>query len=224
MTKIKICGVGSLQNALLVASAGADMIGLNFYPPSPRSLEVARAGEIARGLRGALGANCPTLVGVFVNESAPQVQRIMAAVGLDFAQLSGDEAPDTVAGLHGRAFKAIRPRAMDEAADAVAAYAASFPADGRAPSILVDAYHPQLYGGSGETASLSIAQAIQRRAPRLLLAGGLAADNVAERVRAIQPWGVDVASGVEAGSPGIKDERKLRAFIQAVRQALRSAS
>lgn len=219
MTRVKICGVRTLENALMVARAGADMIGLNFYPPSPRSLELETASEIVRGLRQALGADCPTLVGVFVNQSAEATRAIMAAVHLDFAQLSGDEPPETIAGMSGRAFKAIRPRALDDAAEAVAEFAASFPADDRVPSILVDAHHPQLYGGSGETASLAIAEQIQRMAPRLMLAGGLAADNVAERVRAIRPWGVDVASGVESGTPGIKDGDKVRAFIAAVRSA-----
>lgn len=219
MTKIKICGVRSLENALMTAEAGADLIGLNFYPPSPRSLELEAAREIVQGLRLALGADCPTLVGVFVNESAAEMRGIMAAAGLDFAQLSGDEPPAAVAGMSGRAFKAIRPRALDAAAQALAEYAASFPTDERAPGILVDAYHPKLYGGSGETASLAVAAKIRQETPRLMLAGGLTPENVAERVRAIRPWGVDVASGVESGSPGIKDRRKLRAFIQAVRSA-----
>ena len=219
MTKVKICGVRTLENALMVARAGADMIGLNFYAPSPRSLELKTASEIVHGLRLALGANCPTMVGVFVNQSADAARAIMAAAHLDFAQLSGDEPPETIAGLSGRAFKAIRPRALDDAAEAVAEYAASFPSDDRAPSILLDAYNPQLYGGSGETTSLAIAEEIQRRAPRLMLAGGLAADNAAARVRAIRPWGVDVASGVESGTPGIKDEGKVCAFIAAVRSA-----
>lgn len=219
MTKVKICGVRTLENALMAARAGADLIGLNFYPPSPRSLELEAACEIAHGLRQALGADCPTLVGVFVNQSADEMRRIMEAVDLDFAQLSGDEPPETLVGMSGRAFKAIRPRALDIAAKAVAEYAASFPADHRAPSILVDAYNPKLYGGSGETASLTVAAKIQQEAPRLMLAGGLTADNVAARVRAIRPWGVDVASGVESGTPGIKDEGKVRAFIAAVRSA-----
>ncbi len=220
MTKVKICGVCTLENALMVARAGAELIGLNFYAPSPRSLELETASDIVHGLRLALGADCPTLVGVFVNQSAEATRAIMAAADLDFAQLSGDEPPETIAGLSGRAFKAIRPRALDDAAEAVAEYAESFPADDRAPSILVDAYNPQLYGGSGETASLAIAEEIQRMVPRLMLAGGLAPDNVAERVRAMRPWGVDVASGVESGTPGIKDEGKVRAFIAAVRSAL----
>lgn len=219
MTKVKICGIRTLENALMTARAGADLLGLNFYAPSPRSLELEAACEIGAGLRQALGADCPTLVGVFVNQSAEDMCRIMAAVGLDFAQLSGDEPPETLLAMQGRAFKAIRPRALHDAVNAVAEYAASFPADERAPSILVDAYHPRLYGGSGETASLTVAATIQQAAPRMMLAGGLAADNVAERVRAIRPWSVDVASGVEAGIPGIKDGDKLRAFIQAVRTA-----
>lgn len=219
MTKVKICGLRTLENALMVASAGADMIGLNFYPPSPRSLELETARDIVHGLRQTLGADCPTLVGVFVNQSADAARAIMAAADLDFAQLSGDEPPEIVAGMSGRAFKAIRPRALDDAAEAVAEYALSFPADDRAPSILVDAYNPKLYGGSGETASLAIAKEIQPKVPRLMLAGGLAPDNVAERVRAMRPWGVDVASGVESGTPGIKDGDKVRAFIAAVRSA-----
>ena len=84
MTKVKICGVRTLENALMVARAGAELIGLNFYPPSPRSLELETAGEIVHGLRLALGANCPTLVGVFVNQSADATRAIMAATDLDF--------------------------------------------------------------------------------------------------------------------------------------------
>ena len=88
-----------------------------------------------------------------------------------------------------------------------------------APAILLDAFNPALYGGTGETASESIALAVKAAAPRLMLAGGLNPENVAERVRLIKPWGVDVASGVEAGTPGIKDEEMVRAFIKAVRAA-----
>lgn len=219
VTKVKICGISTAENALMAARCGADLIGLNFYPKSPRYVSRTAASEIAARLREELGSACPTLVGVFVNASAGEIREIVAAVGLDHAQLSGDEAPETVAALGGIAFKAIRP-ADDEAALAeIRRLEAVFPPSADAPSILLDAFNPNLYGGTGETASVDIAGAVKRTVPRLMLAGGLRPDNVADRVRRIRPWGVDVASGVEAGTPGAKDESKARAFIQAVRAA-----
>lgn len=219
MTNIKICGIRRAENALMVALAGADMIGLNFYPRTPRYIEPAAARELARRLRDELGDACPTIVGVFVNSSADEVRAIAADVGLDYAQLNGDETAELVGALPGLAFKAIRPADEEAAVTEVAALAGTFLAGGDAPSLLLDAYNPKLFGGTGETTSLSIARAVKAAAPRLMLAGGLNPDNVAERVRTIKPWGVDVASGVEAGTPGIKDESRVRAFIDAVRSA-----
>ena len=217
MTLIKICGIRSVENALTVAHAGADLIGLNFYPGTPRCVKPAVAREIAGGLRQALGHSCPTLVGVFVNASADEVREIVESVGLDFAQLSGDEPADTVLALRDIAFKAIRPADEAAAIADVESLRSALPQSENAPSILLDAYNRELYGGTGETASESIARALKAKAPRLMLAGGLNPQNVAERVRRIRPWGVDVASGVEAGAPGIKDAAKVRAFIGAVR-------
>ncbi len=219
MTKVKICGLRSLENALMVAGAGADLIGLNFYPPSPRSLALEEAREIALGLREALGEGCPTLVGVFVNMPADEVRAVIDHVGLDYAQLSGDEPTETLTRLHGCAFKAIRPRDVAAAQAAIRDIEAHFPADSSAPSLLVDAFHPKLYGGTGETTSVDLALTVRLIAPRMMLAGGLNPDNVAERVRAIRPWGVDAASGLESGEAGIKDEAKTRAFIEAARAA-----
>jgi phosphoribosylanthranilate isomerase len=91
------------------------------------------------------------------------------------------------------------------------------PEDARLPSLLVDAYHKKLYGGTGEQTSIEIARAVQEAVPRLMLAGGLSPENVTERVRAIRPWGVDVASGVENGQPGIKDHERICAFVLATR-------
>lgn len=219
MTKVKVCGIRRADNALMVARAGADLIGLNFYPKTPRYIEPAIAREIVSRLRKELGAACPTIVGVFVNAGADEVRAIAEEVGLDYAQLSGDESAAILGALPGLAFKAIRPVDANAAQDEIAAIEESFLEDAHAPSVLLDAFNPKLYGGTGETTSLSIAQAAQAAAPRLMLAGGLNTENVAERVRTIQPWGVDVASGVEAGTPGIKDEAKVRAFIDAVRSA-----
>lgn len=216
MTKIKICGIRTFENALMVARAGADMIGLNFYPESPRYIELAYAHNIVRRLREELGAACPVIVGVFVNSSADEARAIAAAVDLDFAQLNGDEPAEILGALPGLAFKAIRPADESAARSEVTALASSFLDNAAAPSLLLDAFNPKLYGGTGETASLSIARAVKAAAPRMMLAGGLNPENVAERVRTIRPWGVDVASGVEAGTPGIKDEATVRAFIDTV--------
>ena len=219
MTKVKICGIRTPENALAVADAGADLIGLNFYPGSPRSLDTETASDIVNRLRDAFGEHCPTLVGVFVNATAAEVRALIAAVGLDFAQLSGDESIDTLRELTGIAFKAIRPADEAAALADVERLAALFLECDAAPSILLDAYNPKLYGGTGEAANTSIARAVEAAAPRMMLAGGLNPANVAEYVRSVRPWGVDVASGVEAGTPGIKDEDKVRAFINAVRAA-----
>ncbi len=217
MTKVKICGIISPENALMVAQAGADLIGLNFYPKSPRYVEPAQARDIAMTLRDALGEDCPTLVGVFVNASTDDVRTIADKVKLDFAQLSGDEPTDTLQALKGFAFKAIRPLDESDALASTRQFADTFPVNNCAPSLLLDAFNPKLYGGTGETASESIALAVKGSVPRLMLAGGLRPENVAERARKIKPWAVDVASGVEDGRPGIKDESKVRGFIEALR-------
>ncbi|MCY3866402.1 MAG: phosphoribosylanthranilate isomerase [Chloroflexi bacterium] len=219
MTKVKICGIRSVENALTVAHAGADLLGLNFYPGTPRYVTPAVAREIARRLREALGESCPSLVGVFVNASADEVRETVETVGLEFAQLSGDEPAETLHALRDIAFKAIRPADEAAALAEVEGLRFAFPQGEDAPSILLDAYSRELYGGTGETASEGIARAVKAAAPRLMLAGGLNPQNVAERVRRIRPWGVDVASGVEAGAPGLKDAGKVRAFIEAVRTA-----
>jgi phosphoribosylanthranilate isomerase len=219
MTKVKICGLRTAENALMVARAGADFIGLNFYPESPRYVEPVVAGEIVQRLREQLEISHPALVGLFVNSSADEVRDIVGQVGLDFAQLSGDEPVETLAALGGVAFKSIRPLDEDAALADVQRLASAFPKCDDAPSILLDAFNSKLYGGTGETASVDIATTVKAAVPRMMLAGGLTPENVAERLRLIRPWGVDVASGVEAGTPGIKDESKLRAFIEAVRVA-----
>ncbi|HVO46020.1 MAG TPA: phosphoribosylanthranilate isomerase [Steroidobacteraceae bacterium] len=217
MTTIKICGITTLDNALLCVEAGADLLGLNFYPKSPRYVAPERARAITEGLLRALGDACPLLVGVFANASAREIAHIIWAVGLDAAQLSGDETPDALADLGGRGFKAVHPSSRDEALELAGRFLPDqLPGDKRLPSLLVDAYHKDLYGGTGEQASVDVALAAKEIAPRLMLAGGLTPENVAGRVRAIRPWGVDVASGVER-APGVKDAARVRAFIAAVR-------
>lgn len=219
MTVVKICGVATLEDALAAAQAGAEMIGLNFYPPSPRYLTPEAAKAIAEGLREALGEACPLLGGVFANEPPEQVRAMRRRVGLDFVQLSGDEPVSDLALLGGYSVKALRPRDKDEALELVTRYRPHAPTAAHLPSLLLDAYHPDLYGGTGEQASAEVAAAVMAVTPRLMLAGGLTPENVAERVQAIRPWGVDVASGVEGSIKGRKDAARVRAFIETVRDA-----
>lgn len=217
--KVKICGITDLDNALMVCEAGADMLGFNFYKPSPRYITPETATELCIVLRQKLGDACPVLVGVFVNEAFGKISIITNKVGLDFAQLSGDETNNVLVELRGMGYKAIRPMNKAMALDDVSYFSDTMPQDDRAPSILLDAYHPKLYGGTGEQASVEVALAVKETVPRLMLAGGLNPDNVGERVAAIQPWGVDVASGVEDGTAGIKDASKVRDFVASAKNA-----
>lgn len=219
MTKIKICGIRSYDNALMVAKAGSNMLGFNFYSKSPRYIEPKSAREIADNLRETSGDDCPVLIGLFVNATDSHISEVMDLVGLDFAQLSGDESESVLKELRGVGFKAIRPVNKAMALDDVNYFQKTFPTDERIPSLILDAYHPKLYGGTGETASIEVALAVKEQVPRMMLAGGLNPDNVAERIQAIKPWGVDVASGVEDDTPGLKDESKVKAFIEAVKGA-----
>lgn len=215
--QVKICGITTLDDALMAADAGADMLGFNFWPKSKRYIAKDEAAELCSALRAELAADCPLLVGVFVNMVVSDVSRTMEVVGLDFAQLAGDESEAMLRELRGTAFKAIRPANAYQAQDDLDYFGLVMPANERMPSMLLDASVPGQYGGTGQTAADEIAQIVRASVPRLMLAGGLTPDNVAERVAAVEPWGVDVASGVEANTPGRKDADKVRQFIWAAR-------
>ncbi len=213
---VKICGLTSLDDALAAVEAGADMLGFNFYPPSPRYLSPQACRQIITSLENRQSRL--TTVGVFVNASAEQIQAILDDCGLDLAQLSGDEPAHTLHCLGGRAFKALRPANPGALQQALNCY----PARQGSPAWLVDAYRAGEYGGTGHIADWSLAAGLAARAP-VLLAGGLTPQNVAAAVAQVQPWGVDTASGVES-RPGHKDARKMAAFIQAARQVLQLRS
>jgi len=202
VTKIKICGIKTVTDALAAMDAGADLIGFNFYPKSPRYIDVGRCRDIMSVMR-----KCGhiTYVGVFVNASVEEVRATLETCGLSLAQLHGDETIETLNALDGKAFKAFRgvPEKLNGFAREVA------------PAFLLDASVKGVYGGSGVTADWSAAAELARKYP-LLLAGGLTPENVAEAVGRVKPWGVDVASGVES-TPGEKDAGKMKAFVQAVR-------
>jgi phosphoribosylanthranilate isomerase len=220
MTKVKICGIITLEDALAAAAAGADMLGLNFYKKSPRYVAPDEAMVLVGKLRAELGAASPLLVGLFVNEIVGRISITMEQVGFSVVQLSGDESVELLKELHGTGFKAIRPRNIAEALDDLTYFAPGAPTNERLPSLLVDAYHPSLYGGSGRQASTDVALALRDRTPRMMLAGGLTPENVGEIVAVVKPWAVDVASGVEVeGQPGKKDAGKMRAFVEAAKQS-----
>lgn len=214
--KIKICGINSLENALEVARCGVDFIGLNFYEPSPRAISISLASEICEKVRSELGDQSPAFIGVFVNMDLQSLQEIVEAAQLDGIQLSGDEPLDFFQKVGEKAIKAIRPQDEVEAMR----LAQDFQSNGspKLPSLLVDAYHPNLYGGTGAQTSLEIGFKVREKSARLMLAGGLKPDNILERAGKIQPWGLDIASGAESGTAGLKDLQKVNAIITVVKE------
>ncbi|MFV1857737.1 MAG: N-(5'-phosphoribosyl)anthranilate isomerase [Anaerolineales bacterium] len=216
--KVKICGLTNLEDALAAAEAGADMLGFNFYPDSPRYIEPGRCEQIIAALRSKRVA-APT-VGVFVNTPASDIAGMLHECGLDLAQLHGDEPPATLEELGGRAFKAIRPQTAEEADTAVRRFAHL--AHGAGPALLVDAYRAGQYGGTGGVGDWSLAGSIAAGTP-ILLAGGLTPDNVSAAVATVRPWGTDVASGVES-HPRRKDRQLMEAFVRAVQNFERETS
>jgi indole-3-glycerol phosphate synthase / phosphoribosylanthranilate isomerase len=205
---VKVCGITSVEDGLMAAEAGADAVGLVFWPQSPRAVDLARARAIAAAL--------PPLVlrvGVFVDASAEEIARAVEAAGLDVVQLHGDEPPEAMSGLPRRALKAVRVGAGFQAADALRY-------EGRAAGILLDTRVADggLPGGTGRTFDWKAVREVRERAAWLVLAGGLDADNVGRAIAEVRPDAVDVSSGVEA-APGRKDAAKVRAFIEAVRKA-----
>jgi len=206
VTKIKICGIKTVTDALAAMEAGADLIGFNFYSKSPRYIDVGICRDIMSVMRK---YGYVTYVGVFVNASVEVIRATIETCGLSLAQLHGDETSEMLGALDGKAFKAFRgvPAAID-------GFARS-----ESPALLVDAAVKGVYGGSGVTADWSGAAELAKKYS-LLLAGGLTPENVAEAVDRVKPWGVDVASGVES-APGQKDPNKMKAFVRAVQSESR---
>lgn len=215
--KIKVCGLTEVANAVACAEAGADWIGLNFHPASPRSITPRRGAEIADAVR-----NKANLVGLFVDRPFAEVAQTVLAVDIDTIQLHGDEPPEYL--LACRQFKpplrVVRAfRLCDVASvDRMLAYLDRAETLGCPPfAILVDAHVPGLAGGTGRSIPREILDRLPDH-PRLILAGGLTPENVAERVALVRPWMVDVASGVES-APGVKDLRRVAAFVAEARLA-----
>ncbi len=204
--RIKICGITTPDDGVMAAAAGADAVGLVFWPKSPRFIDAAQARAIARVL--------PPLVlrvGVFVDPSPEAISEAVEAGGLDLLQLHGNESPDVFDALPRRALKAIRVGAGFDLERALTY-------EGRAAGLLVDTQSSGAPGGTGETFDWSLIRELRRRTSFLALAGGLVPGNVGRAIAAVRPDAVDVSSGVER-APGRKDAEKVRAFIAAVREA-----
>lgn len=203
MTRVKICGITSVEDALAAARSGADAIGLVFYERSPRHVSIDLAAQLAAALPPFV-----SVVGLFVNAEAAFVREVLASVPLDMLQFHGDESPEFCAQFSRPYLKAIRVKAGVDLLQCAARFHA-------AKGLLLDAHVEGIAGGTGATFDWTL---IPKQLPLpVILSGGLDAENVAAAIKQVRPYAVDVSSGVEAGK-GIKDAAKVAEFINEVKQ------
>ncbi|MFL6373034.1 MAG: phosphoribosylanthranilate isomerase [Pyrinomonadaceae bacterium] len=207
MTKVKICGITNLEDALYAVECGADMLGFNFYRGSKRYVEPSIAAEIVRELSDSRVEN----VGVFVNAEAAEIAEIAKQVGLNAVQLHGDETPEAVAEVKQSLPELLVVKAVRVGGSLAFRAATVYVVD----HLLLDGEAGSAFGGAGQTFDWELARGIEG----MILAGGLTPHNVADAIRVLRPHAVDVASGVES-SPGKKDPEKVAAFIKAAKEAL----
>jgi len=203
MTYIKICGITNMDDAAAAVAAGADLLGFNFYKPSPRYITPQKAREIVRRF-----PNEVLKVGVFVNEELADVHTIMRVAGLGALQLHGDESPEYCSKFPGCCV--IKTFAVTDTFDVHAAEA--YEVDG----IMLDTKHNHLRGGTGRVFDWSIARQAALTIPNLYLAGGLSPENVENAIKTVRPYAVDACSALE-DRPGIKNHERMRVFINTVR-------
>jgi len=203
-TRVKICGFTRADDALAAANLGVDAIGLVFYPPSPRNVDISQAQVIVRHLPAFV-----SVVGLFVDAEPAWIGEVLARVRIDCLQFHGDETPEDCRIYAKSYIKAIRMRANVNLAEVETHYA-------DACGLLLDAYHPGVQGGTGSGFDWDLIPS-ERKLP-LILAGGLSPDNAALAVQQVRPYALDVSSGVEAGK-GVKDAEKMAAFIRNTNQA-----
>ena len=204
MVKVKICGVTRVEDAHAAIAAGGDAIGLNFYQKSPRFV----SSEAAKAIVDAVGQRT-LVVGVFVDTDPEEILKLKSEIGFQCVQFHGAEPPETVARFLPHAYKALRVRGA-EALEESRRYPGRY--------LLLDAYVPGQAGGTGATFDWKLAAEIARERD-VTLAGGLTPENVADAIRAVHPFCVDVASGVES-APGIKDHARMELFVREARTAL----
>lgn len=202
-TRVKICGITRVEDAQAAAGEGADAIGLVFYRPSPRYVTLERARRIVEAASAFVAT-----VGVFVNPSREEVEAVIGECAVTLLQFHGDEPPDFCEGFSRPYIKAARIRPELDLLKYLSPYAA-------ARAWMLDAFHEDLWGGTGGAFDWGLAP--RNATTPVILSGGLTLANVADAVRRVRPYAVDVSSGVEA-SKGIKDAAKIAAFIGAVRR------
>ncbi|MBI4937211.1 MAG: phosphoribosylanthranilate isomerase [Nitrosomonadales bacterium] len=203
MTRTKICGITRVQDALAAAASGADALGLVFYDKSPRHISAQQAEQLAMAIPPFV-----TLVGLFVNPSTDEAREVLRQVPLDVLQFHGEEAPEFCAQFGRPYLKAVRVKAGTDLLQCAARYRS-------AQGLLLDAFVEGAHGGTGTSFDWAL---IPHGLPLpVILSGGLHAGNVAEAIRRVRPYAVDVSSGVEAAK-GIKDAAKVAAFINEVKR------
>ena len=220
---IKICGVTRAEDAAIVVHSGADAIGFNFFPGSKRFVSIPTARALADAARrSAVDLPLVDLVGVFVNADADAIRTAIQQVGLSVIQVHGDETTEQIAAIHRHCpgiplIRALRvdPKDIERTLHEIDRLSAVVPL----AAILLDAFVPGEFGGTGATIDLSILERCSsQQTPPLILAGGLTRQNVASVARRSTVWGIDTASGVES-SPGIKDSARVYEFVNAARAA-----
>ena len=202
-TRVKICGITRVEDALAAVNAGADAIGLVFYAPSPRCVNVAQAQKIVAAIPPFV-----SVVGLFVNAPTAEIQFILSQVRLDIIQYHGDETPDMCKQINLPYYKAIRVKAESN----LLQYALEFES---AKALLLDTYTEAAFGGTGQVFDWNLIP--KNMTKPVILAGGLTAENVAHAIKQVQPYAVDVSGGVEVVK-GIKDIAKIAAFMQGVKE------
>ena len=202
--KVKICGITNIADAIAAAEAGADAIGLMFYEKSPRNISIQTAKEIVTQLSPHI-----IKVGVFVNPSEELVMRVIGDCGVGLLQFHGDETPEFCTQFGLMSMKAFRIRDAESLRELPMYLTDAW---------LLDAHVENKLGGTGEKFNWGLAIEAQKLGRPIFLAGGLTPENVADAVRKVKPFAVDVSSGVES-SPGKKDHAKITNFVRAVRQA-----
>lgn len=200
MTRVKVCGITNSEDALCAVRLGAMALGFVFYQKSPRFISPEEAGEVIRQIPPFV-----TKVGVFVNAEEDYLKEARDVAGFDVYQFHGDETPEFCAAFAENYIKAVRVKNA-ESLDAVELYDTD--------AFLFDTYSPDAYGGTGENFSWDVLSRRKLEDKFVILSGGLNSDNVRDAIRAVNPYAVDVSSGVES-SPGIKDHLKLKRFMEA---------
>ncbi|MDX1572535.1 MAG: phosphoribosylanthranilate isomerase [Methylophaga sp.] len=202
-TRVKICGITRRQDAEFAIEMGADALGLVFYAASPRAVSIAQAAEICHGLPPFV-----SLVGLFVNAEAAEVNAALEQLPLDLLQFHGDESPEYCQQFARPYLKAVRMQQPEDLQIAAENYQ-------HANALLMDSFQAGVPGGTGQTFDWSMITSVNKP---LILAGGLSSENVATAIKQIRPYGVDVSGGVESAK-GIKSNEKIRAFMQEVANA-----